>query len=292
MSAGRETANGGSSLESRRPVKVIRPARPLFGSVPEDLRLLARYAGLFRAMAATRLKLRYRQSMLGWFWAVLQPIALVVLYAAVFSHVAAYETAPLPYPLHIMAGLLPWSFCSTALSTAAAGMLSHQALMAKVYFPREIVPLSYVAAALFDLMVALFVLLGMMLWYGLAVPPQALFAIPVAALLALFTAALCLLLSAVQVRVRDMNVALPLMLQVLMFTTPVVYPAAAVPSDYQALYWANPLAILVESFRHAVVRGGTPDAGGLFYCAIWGGASFLLAYWAFKRVEAKIVDEM
>jgi lipopolysaccharide transport system permease protein len=278
--------------EPHRPRQVIRPARPFFGSIPDDLKLLARYAGLFRAMTATRLKLRYRQSILGWLWAVLQPLALMLLYVAVFSRAVGYNTAPLPYPLFVMAGLLPWSFCSTAMSTAAGGMLSHQPLMAKVYFPREIVPLCYVAAALFDLLIAVVLLLGMMLSCGVPLSPQALVAVPIIGILTLHAAAFCLLLSAMQVRVRDINVALPLVLQVLMFTAPIVYPYTAVPQAFRAIYWANPLAILVDGFRHAVLDGGAPNARGLLYCALSGGAFFLLAYCAFKRLEARIVDEM
>jgi lipopolysaccharide transport system permease protein len=271
---------------------VIRPTRPFFESVPDDLASLARYTGLFRAMTATRMKIRYRQSVLGWLWAVLQPLVLMLLYAAIFSHAVGYATAPVPYPLYVMAGLLPWSFCSTAMSTAAGGMLSHQSLMAKVYFPREIVPLSYVAAALFDFLVALLVLLGMLLPYGIPISPWALSAIPVIAILTLHASALCLLLCAVQVRLRDINVTMPLMLQVLMFTAPVVYPAAAVPAWFRPYYWANPLAILVDDFRYAVLEGQVPSAGGLAYCAVTGAAFFLFAYWTFKRLEAKIVDEM
>lgn len=278
--------------EPHRPRKVIRPVRPLFGSVPGDLSLLARYFGLFRAMTATRLKLRYRQSLLGWLWAVLQPLALMLVYVAVFSRVAGYDAAPSPYPLFVMAGLLPWSFCSTATTTAAGGMLSYQTLMAKVYFPREIVPLSYVAAALFDFLIAFVLLLAMMLFCGLPLSPQAIFAAPIMAIVTVIIAALCLLLSAMQVRIRDINIVLPLVLQVLMFTTPIVYPGTAVPEGFRAVYWANPLAILVDDFRLAVLDGAAPNAGGLLYCAFAGGAFFLLAYGAFKRLEAKIVDEM
>ncbi len=278
--------------EPRRPRKVIRPVRPLFGSVSDDLTLLARYFGLFRAMTATRLKLRYRQSVLGWLWAVLQPLALMLVYVAVFSRAAGYHATPSPYPLFVMAGLLPWSFCSTATTTAAGGMLSYQTLMAKVYFPREIVPLSYVAAALFDFLIAFVLLLAMMLFWGLPLSPQALFVAPIMAILTLIIAGLCLLLSAMQVRTRDINVALPLVLQVLMFMAPVVYPGSAVPAGFRAVYWANPLAILVDDFRLAVLDGCAPNAGGLLYCVFAGGVFFLLAYGAFKRLEAKIVDEM
>ena len=278
--------------EPHRPRKVIRPVRPLFGSIPGDLRLLAGYFGLFRAMTVTRLKLRYRQSLLGWLWAVLQPLALMLVYVAVFSRVAGYNAAASPYSLFVMAGLLPWSFCSTATTTAAGGMLSHRTLMAKVYFPREIVPLSYVAAALFDFLIAFVLLLAMMLFCGLPLSPQAIFAIPIMVIVTVIIAALCLLLSAMQVRIRDINVGLPLVLQILMFTTPVVYPGTAVPEEFRAVYWANPLAILVEDFRLAVLDGAAPNADGLLYCALVGGVFFLLAYSVFKRLEAKIVDEM
>jgi lipopolysaccharide transport system permease protein len=278
-----------SPLRSR---KIIRRERPFLASVPGDLRSLASYRNLFNAMTATRLKIRYRQSVLGWLWAALQPLALMVLYAAIFSHVLGYDTALMPYPLFLAAGLLPWSFCSTALSTAATGMLAHHSLMAKVYFPREIVPLSYVAAALFDLLIASLLLLAMMLIYHVPISPVALIGLPIAATLALHTAATCLLLASLQIYVRDINVALPLVLQVLMFTTPVVYPAIIVPQSVQAFYWMNPLAILISDFRQAVVGRSVPHVGGLLYCVLLGLVFFLVTYSIFKRHESKIVDEM
>jgi lipopolysaccharide transport system permease protein len=279
--------------ESRpRPRKVIRPTRPFLGSVWTDLLLLLRYTALFRAMTATRLKVRYRHSVLGWLWAVVQPLALMVLYVAAFSHLSSYDTGAVPYPLFVIAGLLPWSFCSTALSTAAGGMLSHQTLMAKVYFPREIVPLSYVAAALVDFLIAFVVMIGMMLFYRVALRPEAFFAVPIAAILALQVAGLCLLLSAVQVRSRDINVMLPMMLQVLLFTAPVLYPAAAVPEAFRGLYWANPLAILVDAFRQSVLGGVMPGLGSLLYCLATGMVLFVLAFSVFQRLGAKLVDEM
>lgn len=275
-----------------RPRKVIRPERPFLASVPDDLKSLVSYRDLLGAMTATRLRIRYRQSVLGWLWAILQPLALMALYAAIFSHAIGFDTAPVPYPVFLLAGLLPWSFCSTALSTATTGMLSHHSLMAKVYFPREIVPLSYVAAALFDLVIAFLLLLAMMLIYRLPVSLVALIGVPVIAILALHVAATCLLLASLQTHVRDVNVALPLLLQMFMFSAPVVYPAEIVPPSIQTLYWMNPLAILVSDFRLAVLGHAAPDAGGLLYCAALGLAYFLFAHAIFKRHESRIVDDM
>jgi lipopolysaccharide transport system permease protein len=275
-----------------RPRKVIRRERPLLVSVPGDLKSLVSYHNLFKMMTATRLKIRYRQSTLGWLWAVLQPLSLMMLYAVIFSHALAYDTAPISFPLFLMAGLLPWSFCSTALSTASTGMLTHHSLMAKVYFPREIVPLSYVAAALFDLIIGSLLLLAMMLIYHVPISPLALLAIPIAAILALYTVAMCLLLASLQIHLRDINVGLPLVLQVLMFTAPVVYPASIVPQSVQAFYWTNPLAILISDFRLAVLGRSAPNFGGLLYCALLGLVLFLVAYSIFKWHESKIVDEL
>lgn len=282
----------GDAVSPLRPRKVIRPERPVLASIPDDLRSLASYRNLLIVMTATRLKIRYRQSVLGWLWAILQPLALMVLYAAIFSRAIGYDTSPMPYSLFLMAGLLPWSFCSTALSTAASGMIAHHSLMTKVYFPREIVPLSYVAAALFDLVIASVLLLAMMLIYGVPVSPLALIGVPIAVIMVLHTAATCLLLSSLQIYVRDINIALPLVLQVMMFSAPVVYPGTIVPQSVQAIYWKNPLAILISDFRLAVLDRTVPNAGGLLYCLLVGLIFFLAAYSIFKWHESKIVDEM
>jgi lipopolysaccharide transport system permease protein len=254
--------------------------------------MLFRYGTLVRAMTMTRLKIRYRQSVLGWSWAILHPLVLMVLYAAIFAHAMGYGTAPIPYPLFVMAGILPWSFCATAISTSASGMLSHHALMAKVHFPREIVLLSYVAAASVDFLIALVMLLCIMPLYGLPLTPETLFAVPIFAILVLHTTGLCLLLSAAQIGVRDITIALPLVLQVLMFTSPIVYPASIVPASFQTLFWLNPLATLVSDFRQAVLAGETPAIAGILISAFSGMIVFLLGYAVFKRLETKMIDEL
>ena len=164
--------------------------------------------------------------------------------------------------------------------------------MTKVYFPREIVPLSYVAAALFDLVIASVLLMAMMLIYHVPISPVALIGIAIAAIMALHTGAVCLLLASLQIYVRDINIALPLVLQVMMFTAPIVYPGTIVPQSVQAFYWRNPLAILISDFRMVVLDRTVPNAGGLLYCALVGLIFFLLAYSIFKWHESKIVDDM
>jgi len=277
---------------SARRIQVIRPARSPLDTLVQGASLLLKFTGLLRAMAGTRLKMRYRYSVLGWLWAVLQPLALMTVYSFIFSRITTYRTDPAPYAVFVLAGLIPWSFCSTSVSTAAAGMLSHRSLMAKVYFPREVIPLSYVAASVVDLAIALLLLVAMMIFAGMPITSGALWAVLPGFVLVMFVAALCLLVSSIQVRIRDLGVALPLLLQILMFTTPVVYPAAAIPDEIRDLYWLNPLAILVEQFRAALFGTSAPDAGRLAYCVILAILCLVLSYYVFKRIEPTIVDEI
>ena len=283
--------NPANRAASRQSV-IIRPRRSFFDVLISDLRSLVRSAGLLRAMTAMRLKLRYRQSLLGWLWGILQPMSLMALYSLIFSRLAIYGAQPLPYALFVFAGLTPWVFCSTSISTSAAGMLTYRSLMAAAYFPREIIPISFVAASLVDFAIAFAVLLLIMTYYSIPISMAAIMALPILAILTVLVIAASLLISSIQVRVRDINVALPLVLQVLVFTTPIVYPASAVPASLQSFYWLNPFAILIQEFRESVVGGNFPPAGDLLYCAVIAAIAFLISFWIFKKIEPTLVDDM
>jgi lipopolysaccharide transport system permease protein len=161
-----------------------------------------------------------------------------------------------------------------------------------VYFPREIVPLSYIFASLVDLALASIVLLLMMAYFAVPLPWTALLGLPIVLVLTLLVTAIALLISAVQVRIRDINVALPMILQVLLFTTPTVYSATLVPAAVRQLYWLNPFAVLVESFRNAVVDGIVPALTDVGYCTVVSIFAVLFSYIVFKKMESTIVDEM
>ncbi len=282
----------GSSVASDRPVQVIRPLHSAGDVMVNGMRSLVQSAGLLRAMTVTHLKMRYRYSLLGWCWALLQPLTLMVLYTLIFSHLVSYNDTSTPYALFVFSGLTPWAFCSTSISTSAAGMLNHRSLMATVYFPREIVPISFVIASVIDPAIAFVVLLSMMLYYAIPISMTILLGIPIFVVLAILVISICLFVSSIQVRLRDISVALPLVLQVLVFTTPIVYPASAVPAAVESLYWLNPFAILVQSFRDAVIGGGVPLAGDMLYCTVIAIVCFLISYFVFKKIEPTIVDDM
>ena len=290
-----EVARGGgvaaeqARAEPRR-VKVIRPPSLSPASLLRGLSLLADYADLLRTLSAHRIKVRYKQSALGLAWALLQPLSLMLIYTLVFSVIARVPSTGAPYALFAYAALLPWTYFSTALTNATNGLVSHAHLVTKVYFPREILPLSYVIAALFDLLMASSILLALMLYYRVPFTLNALWVVPVIFVLTVFLTATALLLSATQVRFRDIGMAMPLLLQLWMFATPVVYPLEQVPQRFRGLYVLNPMVGVVDGFRRAVILGEAPD---LRLLALSAGVSLVLlpaAYVYFKRVEATVAD--
>lgn len=273
-----------------RRVKVIRPPSLSPAGLLGGLAALAEYGDLLRAFTVHRVRVRYKQSALGLAWAVLQPLSLMLIYTLVFSVIARVPSEGAPYALFAFSALLPWTFFTTALTNATNGLVSHAHLVTKVYFPREILPLSYVLAALFDLLVASVVMAGLMLYYRVPPTLNVLWAVPVVAVLTVFLTAVSLLLSATQVRFRDIGVAMPLLLQLWMFATPVVYPLEQVPQRYQGLYTLNPMVGVVEGFRRAVLMGEPPDFRLLGLSAAAALVLLPASYLFFKRVEATVAD--
>ena len=251
---------------------------------------LPHYWDLLVVLTAHRIKVRYKQSALGPVWAVLQPLAMMLTFTAIFSVIARMPSNGHPYALFAYAGLLPWTAFASALATASGSLTAHSALVTRVHFPREILPITYVAAALFDLVVASFVLAGLLLYYSVALTPAALWVVPVIALLAALATAASLVLSGINVRYRDVSVAMPLLLQVWMFASPVIYPLSAVPETWRTWYLLNPMVGIVDSFRRAVLDGVAPDPVALGWSAVVTVVVLPIAYAWFKHVEATMAD--
>ena len=279
-----------STPAAHRPIKVIRPTQSLVGVLSAGLTSLLNQRNLLFEMTLLRLKVRYKQSLLGWGWAILPPLLLTVTFTLIFSKVIHLDSASLPYGLFVFAGLIPWTFFSTSVSTATAGVVSHRYLISRVAFPREIIPLSYVAAALVDLGIGILMLIVMMFYFGFSPTLHAIYVIPILVMLVICSIAVALTCSAVQARFRDIGVAMPLLLQVLMFTTPVIYSSDAIPDSVRAIYFANPLASLIEAFRQTAVLGVNPDASKMVYCAMVSIVCIIFAYLLFKRLDATLAD--
>ncbi len=279
---------GGSPLTSGRPVTVRRPdSGP---GIAAALRALAGCWDLFSTLTAHRIRVRYKQSVLGLAWAVLHPLALMLIFTLVFGRIARVPSEGIPYSLFAYTGLLVWTFLSTSLGNATHALVAHAQLITKVYFPREVLPLSYVAAALFDLSVGAVVLGALLAYHGHPLTWNALYAVPVLLLLTALVVASAFLLSAIQVRFRDAGLAVPLVLYLWMFSTPVAYPLSAVPEAYRGWFLLNPMTGIVESFRRAVVHAAAPEPEVLAVPAIAAIILLPLAYGFFKRVEATMAD--
>jgi lipopolysaccharide transport system permease protein len=277
-----------------RPVTVYEPPalrriRPLAA-----LRQLREHSDLLLTLSQHRVRVRYKQSRLGILWAVLQPLAMMLVFTLVFTFLRSAPAGDTPFALFAYAALVPWTMFASGLTSAAGALTSHASLLTKTYFPREILPLTYVVAALVDFVLASVPLVLLLVWFGVAPASTAWWALPAIALLSVFLLGLSLFLSALQVRHRDVALAMPVLVQVWLFATPVIYPLeavrAALPASLYALYVMNPLAGIVDTFRRGVVLHQAPDVQAFATAAIVTVLIAPAAYVYFKFTERTIAD--
>jgi lipopolysaccharide transport system permease protein len=273
-----------------RNVEVIRPPSFALWDVVKHLARLVQFRDLLCTMTLHRLSVRYKQSALGYFWAILHPLILMLVYTVIFSRFVRVQTYGVPYVVFAFSALLPWTLFSNGLTGATMGLPAHSNLLSKVYFPHEIVPLSYVLAAFVDFVLASVVLALLMFHYGISLTVGTLWAVPAILTLTVFLIGTALFCAAIQVRFRDMGVALPLVLQAWMFATPVVYSLSSVPKYLRFLYDFNPLVGVIETFRGALLQGAAPDWILLTKAFSVSIVVALIAYAGFKHAEATFVD--
>ena len=267
-------------------VTVIEPSR---GWRSLDLKELWAYRELLWVLTERDIKVRYKQTVLGAAWAVIQPLMLMVVFSVFFGKLAKMPSDGIPYPIFAYCALLPWTFFANALSSSAGSVVGSANLISKVYFPRLIVPLSSIGSWLVDFAIATVILLGMMLYYGIGWTTNLLIAPLLVAAVVFAALGVGTLLAALTVAYRDFRYVIPFLLQFWMFATPIVYPATIVPERWQWILHLNPMAGLVEGFRSAFL--GRPfDAPAI---AISVAASIVLfgmgvAY--FEKVERRFAD--
>ena len=193
--------------------------------------------------------------------------------------------------VRVHAALLPWTYFSTAVSAATSSLVSHQQMVTKVYFPREILPLSYVVVGVFDFIIATSVLACLMIYYHVAVSLIILWVAPILVVETMFIVALSLLFSAIQVQFRDLGFAMPLVMQLWMFATPVVYPLSKVPARFRSLYVLNPMVgAQSKTFRHVVLQRMSVDAPSLWISFLISAVLLVFSYAYFKHKEATMAD--
>ena len=266
---------------------IVRSTR---GRVSQDLQDLWEFRELLYYLVWRSIKVRYKQTVLGASWAVLQPLLTMLVLSVFLGRFARVPSNGIPYPLFAYAGLVVWTFFTSALSQATQSIVEQQALLTRVFFPRMLLPLSGVLASTVDLILSLPVLIALMLFYGIAPSPAA-WTLPLFLLLAAAAAlGIGLSLSALNVRFRDVRYAIPFLIQLWFLSTPVMYPSSVLPDRWSVLYGINPMAGVVEGFRWGLV-GGTEPPGSLLLVSI---AIIFLAlisgFFYFRRMEATFAD--
>jgi len=264
--------------------------RPSGGWRAVNLVELWRYRELLFFLTLRDIKLRYKQTVLGVTWAVIQPLFTMLVFTVFFGNLGKIPSDGVPYSLFVMAALLPWQLFAYALTQSSTSLVAEQRLITKVYFPRLIVPIASVLSGLVDFAVAFGLLVGMMGWYGVW-PGWGICAVPAFVVFAVFTAlAIGLWLSALNVQYRDVRYTIPFLAQLWMFLSPVAYPASLVPIRYRPLYGLNPMAGVVEGFRWSLLGTPAPDWGMLAVSLLVVAVLLTGGMLYFRRMEKTFAD--
>jgi lipopolysaccharide transport system permease protein len=255
-----------------------------------DWQELTEYRDLFFFLIRRDVKTRYAQSVLGVGWAVIQPVFNMIVFTIIFGNLAKISSDGVPYAIFSYTALVPWTYFSSSLTAATGSLIASSSMLTKIYFPRLIIPIAPVLAKLVDFAIALVILAGLMLWFGIAPTVWALI-LPLLVLLMMLTATgLGMWLTALAVQYRDVNYAMGFVVQLLMYAAPVVYPASSVPEEFRLLYGLFPMAGIIEGFRSALL-GTRPMPWDLL--AVGTGMAMLIALsgaFYFRRMEKTFAD--
>lgn len=233
---------------------------------------------------------RYQQSLLGWLWAIIQPVASVAIFSVIFTRFVPVDTGAIPYPVFSYVAMAPWTFFATSLQDMTTSLTINFNLVTKVYFPREVLPVSSMLARLLDFGVASLVLVVLMILYRMPVTLSLLLFVPLILIVQiLLILGVGLITSAANVFFRDVQPLLTLVTQLWFYASPIIYPVTLVPEKWRILYFLNPMAGILEAYRSVLLRQSVPD-----YTLLIAAAESVLAlafgYWLFKRVEFQFAD--
>jgi lipopolysaccharide transport system permease protein len=263
--------------------------RPSQGWTALNLRDLWSYRELLYFLALRDIKLRYKQTLLGVAWAIIQPLFTMLIFSLFFGKLAGMPSDGIPYPLFAYAGLLPWTLLANAVAQSSNSLVASSYLVTKVYFPRMIVPAAAAAAGLVDFVIGFVLLLGLMAYYHSPVTPSILMLPGLVVLTLLLALAVGMTLSALMVKYRDIRFALPFVVQLWMFASPVIYPASLVPERWRWVLELNPLTGIIEAYRGALFKS---NFGGrsLAISVVVSCVLLVLSALLFRRMERSFAD--
>lgn len=262
------------------------------GWVPLRLGDLWQYRELLYFLIWRDIKVRYKQTVLGVAWAIIQPVFTMVVFAIFFGHLAKMPSDGIPYPLFAYAALVPWTFFANALTQASNSLVGSANLITKVYFPRLTVPVASVLSGIIDFAFAFAVLLLLLLWYGVSLSLR-LFAVPLLVLLAITTAlGVALWLTALNVQYRDVRYTVPFLTQFWLFATPVAYPSSLLSEPWRTIYSINPMVGVVEGFRWALLNAGSSPGPMMAVSSLVSLALLVGGAYYFRRLERTFADRV
>jgi lipopolysaccharide transport system permease protein len=281
-----ETSPSFSKVLPRGPLIAIRASRsPVLAQLKEAFA----HRELLYFFIWRDLKVRYRQTILGAAWVILQPLLTTLVFTIFMSRLARVPSDGLPYPLFAYTALLPWTFFSNSVLTSTYGLTGSSVIITKVYFPRLIIPAAIVGVRLVDFLVASVVLVGLMVWYGISFNRGMLILPLLIANLTIFTLGVSVYLSVLNIKYRDVGTLLPVLLQLWMFASPIIYPISMVPPNWRLLYSLNPIVGMIEAAR-ASVFGLPPSWRSLTISIAVTVVSFVVFVYYFCRSEENLID--
>ena len=266
---------------------VIKPSR---GWVPLKLRDLWEYRELLYFLTWRDIKVRYKQTVLGAAWAIIQPVFTMVVFSLFFGRLAKIPSDGIPYPIFAYAALVPWTFFANGLSQSSNSLVGSAELITKVYFPRLIIPVSSILSGLIDFAIAFAVFILMALYYSIY-PTMSILLLPFFLLLGFTTAlGVGLWLSALNVRFRDVRYIIPFLTQFWLFATPIAYPSSLLSEPWKTIYGINPMVGVVEGFRWALLGTETAPGAMIFVSSLVALCLLVSGVFYFKRVEKYFTD--
>ena len=245
---------------------------------------------LLFAWTGRNIRGRYQQSALGWLWAIIQPVAVVIMFTLIFTRIVPIDTGDTPYIIFSYVAIVPWTLLSTSLADMSGSLVANMNLIKKIYFPREAIPMAAMLARLMDAGIAAILIIVLMIIYEMPLYIPGLLFLPVIlAIQLILILGLGLALSALNIFYRDVQSLLTLGIQIWFYASPIIYPVTLVPENLRTLYFLNPMAGILESYRDVLIRAKMPGIY-LLPAAVIAVIVFLIGYWAFKRVEFKFAD--
>lgn len=275
-----------SETKPKSPITVIKPMK---GWAPINFAEVWRFRDLLVIFILRDIKVKYKQAFLGVSWAVLQPVVMMAIFS-VFMSLAKIPSDELPRPIFTFTALLPWTFFSNAVLASSTTLVTNAQLVSKIYFPRIILPASATLAPLVDMSFGMCFLVILMIWFKIGVSIKLILLLPLILLAVICAMGLGLWLSAINIKYRDVQYTIPMLVQVVFFLSPIMYSSSIIPEKYQFIYGLNPMVSVIEGFRWAIAGAAFPDSTKMLISVCVSLVLFITGAYYFRRTEKEFAD--